>query len=109
MCVLCGEMVSSFHWSDISFKEQNELISVGEQQKERLQARLKKVKILNRILSFYRLNLKEWQGSKYILSNLRGGSIIVNDLGDLWAKVYELEKISPDTLDIKLLHFLHHG
>ena len=73
------------------------------------QARLKKVKILNQILSFYRLNLKEWQGSKYILSNLRGGSIIVNDLGDLWAKVYELEKISPDALDIKLLHFLHHG
>lgn len=39
MCILCGELVSSFHWSDVDFKEQKKLISVGENAKERKRAR----------------------------------------------------------------------
>ncbi|EBF5845441.1 hypothetical protein FI493_07390, partial [Campylobacter coli] len=62
-------------------------------------------------LEFYGLKLKEWQNSKYILSNKKGRDIIVNDLGDLWIKASELEKKSFDVLDENLLHFLRakHG
>lgn len=79
--------------------------------KKRLKIRLKKVKILNEILEFYGLKLKEWQNSKYILSNKKGRDIIVNDLGDLWIKASKLEKKSFDVLDENLLHFLRakHG
>ncbi|EAI5888675.1 hypothetical protein B6P46_02505 [Campylobacter coli] len=111
MCILCGEMISTLHWSELNFKEEKHELSIGEEQKERLRIRLKKVKILNEILEFYGLKLKEWQNSKYILSNKKGRDIIVNDLGDLWIKASELEKKSFDVLDENLLHFLRakHG
>ena len=111
MCILCGEMISTLHWSELNLKEEKHELSVGEEQKERLRIRLKKVKILNEILEFYGLKLKEWQNSKYILSNKKGCDIIVNDLGDLWIKASELEKKSFDVLDENLLHFLRakHG
>ncbi|RDU69763.1 hypothetical protein CQA66_08855 [Helicobacter aurati] len=105
MCVLCGEMMSSFHWSDTKRDETTSIVS-GEEQKQRMRSRLKRVKILNHILEFYGLKLKEWQGSKYILSNKKGRDVIVNDLGDLWQKVEELEKIMPDALNPSLLRFL---
>ncbi|MCW1360649.1 hypothetical protein [Campylobacter sp. CCS1377] len=106
MCILCGEMITKFHWSDVQFKEEKSFISLGENQKERMRLRLKKVKFLNIILNFYGLKLKEWQGSKYILSNQKGRDIIVNDLGDLWIKANELEKRPFDALDEKLLFHL---
>lgn len=52
MCILCGEMISTLHWSELNFKEEKHELSVGEEQKERLRIRLKKVKILNEILEF---------------------------------------------------------
>lgn len=106
MCVLCGEMMSAFHWSDVSFEEQSTLICSGENQKQRMHKRLERVKLLTNILEFYGLKLREWQGSKYILSNKKGRDVIVNDLGDLWHKVQELEKIVPDVFDENLLLFL---
>ena len=106
MCVLCGEMISSFHWSDLSFDEQGANLSALQDQRDRMRARLKRVKILNEILSFYRLNIKEWQGSKFILSDLVGKSVIVNDLGDLWLKVQELSKKEIDLLDDNFIKFM---
>ena len=106
MCVLCGEMISSFHWSHLSFDEQGANLSALQDQRDRMRARLKRVKILNEILSFYRLNIKEWQGSKFILSDLVGKSVIVNDLGDLWQKVQELSKKEIDLLDDNFIKFM---
>ncbi|KAA6224819.1 MULTISPECIES: hypothetical protein [unclassified Campylobacter] len=106
MCVLCGEMISFFHWSDTNFKDKKSLITAGENQKDRMKTRLQKVAILNKILEFYALKLADWQGSKYILSNKKGQNVIVNDLGDLWFKASELEKCEFDALDENLLNFL---
>ena len=52
MCVLCGEMISSFHWSDLSFDEQGANLSALQDQRDRMRARLKRVKILNEICLF---------------------------------------------------------
>lgn len=106
MCVLCGELVSNFHWSDVRFKEQSPSVVVGSQAGDRMKARLKRVKILNEIFEFYGLKIKEWQGSKYILSNAKGCTVIVNDLGDLWQKADELNRKPLDALDEDLLSFL---
>lgn len=108
MCILCGELVSNFHWSDIKFKEENaSSIIVGSQVGARMKARIKRVKILNKILEFYGLKIKEWQGSKYILSNAKGYTAIISDLGDLWQKADELNKKPLDALDDNLLNFLN--
>ncbi len=117
MCVLCGELISSFHWTDgtdgsgsyenENLKGQNVLISANENARERKRARLKRVRLLNQILAFYGLKINDWQGTKFVLCDKKGQSVIVNDLGDLWDKVQNLAKKKMDALDSHLLAFLN--
>ncbi|GAA7710191.1 hypothetical protein HpBT0302_02190 [Helicobacter pylori] len=115
MCVLCGELISSFHWTDRSdsyeidegLKEPNALISTNENARERKRARLKRVGLLNQILAFYGLKIGDWQGAKFVLCDKKGQSVIVNDLGDLWGKAQKLAKKKMDVLDSNLLAFLN--
>ncbi|GHS17547.1 hypothetical protein VN1288_03140 [Helicobacter pylori] len=112
MCVLCGELMSSFHWTDNyendeNLKGQNALVSVNENARECKRARLKRVGLLNRILAFYGLKMDDWQGAKFVLRDKKGQSVIVNDLGDLWDKAQNLAKKEMDALDSHLLAFLN--
>ncbi|PUD29875.1 hypothetical protein C2S26_05970 [Helicobacter pylori] len=117
MCVLCGELISSFHWTDgtdgsgsyknENLKGQNALISANENARERKRARLKRVGLLNQILAFYGLKINDWQGTKFVLCDQKGQSVMVNDLGDLWDKVQKLAKKEMDALDSHLLAFLN--
>ncbi|MFP6256882.1 hypothetical protein ACLGDQ_01995 [Helicobacter pylori] len=117
MCVLCGELISSFHWTDgtdgsgsyenENLKGQNALISANENARERKRARLKRVRLLNQILAFYGLKINDWQGAKFVLCDKKGQSVIVNDLGDLWDKAQKLAKKEIDALDSHLLAFLN--
>ncbi|MFP6059093.1 hypothetical protein ACLF9L_00025 [Helicobacter pylori] len=117
MCVLCGELISSFHWTDgtdgsgsyenENLKGQNVLISANENARERKRARLKRVRLLNQILAFYGLKINDWQGTKFVLCDKKGQSVIVNDLGDLWDKAQNLAKKEMDALDSHLLAFLN--
>ncbi|GAA8890289.1 hypothetical protein HpEKA17_05120 [Helicobacter pylori] len=118
MCVLCGELIRSFHWTDGSdgsdgygidwgLKGKNALISANENARERKRARLKRVGLLNRILVFYGLKIDDWQGAKFVLHDKKGQSVIVNDLGDLWDKAQKLAKKEMDALDSHLLAFLN--
>ncbi|WQU99917.1 hypothetical protein KVM23_01520 [Helicobacter pylori] len=118
MCVLCGELISSFHWSDgtdrsdsyeidENLKEPNALISANENARERKRVRLKRVRLLNQILAFYGLKIDDWQGAKFVLCDKKGQSVIVNDLGDLWDKAQNLAKKEMDALDSNLLAFLN--
>ncbi|MFP6098883.1 hypothetical protein ACLGAQ_01290 [Helicobacter pylori] len=118
MCVLCGELISSFHWSDENYgsdsyeidenlREPNALISTNENARERKRARLKRVRLLNQILAFYGLKINDWQGTKFVLCDKKGQSVIVNDLGDLWGKAQNLAKKKMDALDSNLLAFLN--
>ncbi|GAA7530470.1 hypothetical protein ckin28_06930 [Helicobacter pylori] len=121
MCVLCGELISSFHWTDENYgtdksdsygsdenlKEPNALISANENARERKRARLKRVGLLNQILAFYGLKIDDWQGAKFVLHDKKGQSVIVNDLGDLWGKAQNLAKKEMDVLDSNLLAFLN--
>ncbi|MGL2574722.1 hypothetical protein ACQJ5L_00435 [Helicobacter pylori] len=121
MCVLCGELISSFHWSDENYgtdksdsygsdenlRKPNALISANENARERKRARLKRVGLLNQILAFYGLKIGDWQGAKFVLCDKKGQSVIVNDLGDLWGKAQNLAKKKMDVLDSNLLAFLN--
>ncbi|GAA7536381.1 hypothetical protein HpBHB29_01060 [Helicobacter pylori] len=115
MCVLCGELISSFHWSDGNdgygieegLKGKNAVVSVNENSRERKRARLKRVGLLNQILAFYGLKIDDWQGAKFVLHDKKGQSVIVNDLGDLWDKAQNLAKKEMDALDSHLLAFLN--
>ncbi|MGL2619064.1 hypothetical protein KVK94_05665 [Helicobacter pylori] len=118
MCVLCGELISSFHWTDRTYgtdsceidenlREPNAVISTNENARERKRARLKRVRLLNQILAFYGLKINDWQGAKFVLCDKKGQSVMVNDLGDLWDKAQKLAKKEMDALDSHLLAFLN--
>ncbi|MFP6286310.1 hypothetical protein ACLGDW_03950 [Helicobacter pylori] len=116
MCVLCGELISSFHWTDENYgtngsdenlREPNALISANENARERKRVRLKRVGLLNQILAFYGLKINDWQGAKFVLCDQKGQSVMVNDLGDLWGKAQKLAKKEMDALDSNLLAFLN--
>ncbi len=118
MCVLCGELISSFHWSDENYgsdsyeidenlRKPNALISANENARERKRVRLKRVGLLNQILAFYGLKINDWQGAKFVLCDKKGQSVMVNDLGDLWGKAQNLAKKKMDALDSNLLAFLN--
>lgn len=121
MCVLCGELISSFHWTDENYgtdgsnsygsdenlRGSNAVISANENARERKRARLKRVGLLNQILAFYGLKIGDWQGAKFVLCDKKGQSVIVNDLGDLWGKAQNLAKKEMDALDSNLLAFLN--
>ncbi|WP_220980969.1 hypothetical protein [Helicobacter pylori] len=118
MCVLCGELIRSFHWTDgtdgsgsyendENLKGQNALVSANENARECKRARIKRVGLLNRILAFYGLKMDDWQGAKFVLRDKKGQSVIVNDLGDLWDKAQNLTKKEMDALDSHLLAFLN--
>ncbi|GAA9503221.1 hypothetical protein UBN24_07440 [Helicobacter pylori] len=117
MCVLCGELISSFHWTDGTYgsdsyenenlREPNALISANENARERKRARFKRVRLLNQILAFYGLKINDWQGAKFVLCDKKGQSVMVNDLGDLWDKAQNLAKKKMDALDSNLLAFLN--
>ncbi|GAA7074057.1 hypothetical protein VN0416_07560 [Helicobacter pylori] len=118
MCVLCGELARSFHWTDgtdgsgsyendENLKGQNALVSANENARECKRARLKRVGLLNQILAFYGLKMDDWQGAKFVLRDKKGQSVIVNDLGDLWDKAQNLAKKEMDALDSNLLAFLN--
>ncbi|WP_187838009.1 hypothetical protein [Helicobacter pylori] len=118
MCVLCGELISSFHWTDGTYgsdsygsyenlRGSNAVISANENARERKRARLKRVGLLNQILAFYGLKIDDWQGAKFVLCDKKGQSVIVNDLGDLWGKAQNLARKEMDALDSNLLAFLN--
>lgn len=101
MCVLCGEMMSAFHWSELDFG-----INTNDKRKK---IRLKQAQIANMILAFYALELKSWQNSKFILSNKKGQSLIIDDITQLWEKASSFCAKELDILDEKLLAFLQNN
>lgn len=105
MCVLCGELVMKVHWTDQKTHNQEfgSTVVVGESQRNRMRSRLKRVYFANQILSYYGLQLNDWNGSKYILRDKKGNSIVVQDLGDMWPAAEKLAHCKLDPLDHGLL------
>lgn len=110
MCVLCGELITNIHWSEGVSSDEKEVV-VGDKQRDRMRQRLQKVQVVNKVLSFYGLQLKEWNASKFVLSDKKGNTKIINHLGELWERADSLTSKDIDVLDAKLLGFLqeHYG
>ncbi|MGX3044110.1 hypothetical protein [Helicobacter sp. T3_23-1056] len=109
MCILCGELTQTLHWSEEAFEtktsKKSEMI-VGQEAGTRAKARIKRVKILQKILGFYGLRIEDWQGSKFILRDKKGNTALVNNLADLWQSAQNLTNIRLNPLDSKLLQYL---
>ena len=108
MCDLCGEALTHVHWTDRRAGERTTVsMFVGEdQQRSRMRDRLHLVRLANQILCHYGLRLDDWSGSKYILSDQKGNSALIQDLGSLWPAAEKIIHRPLDPLDPSLLEAL---
>jgi hypothetical protein len=93
VCALCGILLQS-HWSER-----------GTGRRERIF----RVRLVNRVLAYYGLELGDWGGRVYVLRDLKGKSSVVNDLGSLWAEAERMAGRPLDPLDPALVAALRHG
>lgn len=106
MCILCGELTQTLHWSEANLGDTKKEMIVGEEAGSRAKARIKRVKILQKILGFYGLCIDDWQGSKFILRDKKGNTALANNLADVWQSAQNLTSIQLNPLDSKLLQYL---
>jgi hypothetical protein len=90
MCALCNVLVST-HWAE---------------QGESRRARVLRTRFLQRLLDHFGLSLGEWAGSVYILSDRKGSTAVVQDIGTLWSTAERLARRPLDPLDPALLESL---
>jgi hypothetical protein len=95
MCALCGLLGTEGDWS-------TSMASVLPLR----QQRFLRIAQANRILSFFRLNLEDFQGVSYVLSTPTGRREIIPDFGQLWLVAETLTGRQIDPLDPALLTWL---
>jgi hypothetical protein len=104
MCALCGVLGGSEHWTESASGAG--LGSPATNATTRRGERMRRVQAANRVLSFYRLQLADWQGSTYVLSTATGKSELVDNLSHLWSVAEQLTSQPCDPLDPALLNWL---
>jgi hypothetical protein len=93
MCALCG-VLSTSHWAERDSGRRE---------------RVFRVRLLNRVLSHFGLELGDWNGRVYVLSDRKGKAVVVDDLGGLWNAAEALAGRPLDPLDPALVAALRGG
>lgn len=86
MCALCGALLTD-HWAE----------------QGGARARAFRVRLVNRVLSFYGLSLDDWGAAVYTLRDRKGTAVVVADLASLWSEAAKLAGRPLDPLDPGLL------
>jgi hypothetical protein len=109
MCVLCWQFITAEHWTEQRFDDRDATATVtagGEPERARRRAWQHRTQVLNQILGCYGLHLDTWQSRHYLLSDRKGSTLIVQDLGALWPAAQQLVGRVLDPLDAQLLEAL---
>src|SRR5207245_6999437 len=80
MCAFCGALVQERHWADGPERRDPE----AEEAASWRQRRQAQVALVNRILCQYGLEVRDWNGHLFVLSNRTGQSEVVTHLATLW-------------------------
>jgi hypothetical protein len=93
MCALCGVLLTS-HWAE---------------RESGRRERVFRVRLLNRVLAHFGLELGDWSGRVYVLRDRKGKAVVVGDLGSLWTAAEALVGRPLDPLDPELVAALRRG
>jgi hypothetical protein len=93
MCALCGVLLTS-HWAERDSGRRD---------------RVFRVRLLNRVLAHFDLELGDWGGRVYVLRDRKGKTAVVDDLGSLWTTAEQLAGRPLDPLDPALVATLRGG
>jgi hypothetical protein len=101
VCVLCGEFVAAPHWTDrhVEDRARGSEMDGFDYQRERRRDRARRASLANVVLGHYGLKARDWDGSRYLLSDGKGRSQLARDLGSLWPAAAMLAGRIPDPLD----------
>ncbi len=108
MCVLCSQsLLAETHWTDRQ-QEADEPVAMAGSDRERHRRRdwQHRAQVLNHILGCYGLSLDNWQNRHYVLSDRKGRSEMVTDLGALWPAAAQILGRPLDPLDPQLIEAL---
>ncbi|GBC69629.1 hypothetical protein HRbin01_01331 [archaeon HR01] len=110
MCGICGELQSYIHWAERVPWEESELAESGGGMARSLQRlRIRRAAVVAKLLSAYGLEFSLWQGGKYILSDRKGGTAVINDMAQLWPAIHRILGKPFDPLDPKVLERIRAG
>jgi hypothetical protein len=87
MCSLCGVMTRE-HWA-----------TLGDDRR----ARLLRARALGRVLEHYGLDVRDWGAGALVLTDRKGATAVVDDLGGLWTAAEKMVGRPLDPLDPALL------
>ena len=96
MCSLCGILGGKGHWTDTSSTPETFASRQGHTVRRE---RLDRVGVVNKVLAHYRLTLKDWSGSQYVLRTGTGKTALVDNLSQMWAEAERLTGREFDPLD----------
>ena len=106
MCVLCWQFLGEGHWTEQVFEAEDNAATgtVGSTREHaRRRNRYQRTRILNQILRHYGLRLDDWHSRSYVLSDRKGSTVLVRDLGEIWPAAQQLARRRLDPLDPQFL------
>ena len=92
MCALCGGLIGGRHWAD-----------GGGDTRALRRGRGERIRLLNRVLGHYGIEVRAWGSDGYLLSGKDMPSLLAENLPDLWARVEEARGARCTPLDPALL------
>lgn len=109
MCILCGELLTHVHWTDrrsLGADSDRRVTAGGPEGRMRQREKTQRVKLLKILLRYYGLTIDQWSGMGYVLSDRKGNTTMIDDLGALWPAAEKLAGRSLDPLDPGFLEAL---
>lgn len=100
MCGLCG-VLGATHWADAHASP--DAFGGGTARRTRRGERLYRVRLVNEVLRGAALDLSDFQGTSFVLSNRTGRSEIVEDLTAVWPAAEAMLGRKLDPLDPALV------
>jgi hypothetical protein len=88
MCGLCGVLGGRGHWTDSSTNP--DAFAARDDTGTTLRERQERTRLVNRVLKYYGLGLKDWSGNAYILKGNTGKTAIVDNLAQMWSEAETL-------------------
>jgi hypothetical protein len=104
MCALCAVLESKGHWSDSASAPA--AFAGRAERHTRLRERQTRVRILNAVLKQHGVVVKDWAGSTYLLSSLKGRTAVVDTIAEIWGAAERLGGRTCDPLDDSYLEAL---
>ena len=106
MCVLCWQFLSEGHWTEQVFEAEDDTMTGtagSAREHARRRDRYQRTRILNQILRHYGLRLDDWHSRSYVLSDRKGSTVLVRDLGEIWPAAQQLARRRLDPLEPQFL------